>query len=71
PELPDDVDDILHYINAMNEGLMRLEKLPLSLRLIKEIHQVLLTKARSSTLIVIFPLKFSGRNPVPSPKAYI
>jgi len=49
PELPDDVDDILHYINAMNEGLMRLEKLPLSLRLIKEIHQVLLTKARSST----------------------
>lgn len=49
PELPDDVDDILHYINAMNEGLMRLEKLPLSLRLIKEIHQVLLAKARSST----------------------
>jgi len=49
PELPDDVDDILHYINAMNEGLMRLEKLPLSLRLIKEIHQVLLTKTRSST----------------------
>ena len=49
PELPDDVDDILHYIDAMNEGLMRLEKLPLSLRLIKEIHKVLLTKARSST----------------------
>jgi Fic family protein len=49
PELPDDVDDILHYINAMNRGLARLEKLPLSLRLIKEIHQVLLTKARGST----------------------
>jgi len=49
PELPDDVDDILHYINAMNNGLNRLEKLPLSLRLIKEIHQVLLIKARSST----------------------
>lgn len=49
PALPDDVDDILHYINAMNEGLKRLEKVPLFLRLIKEVHQVLLTKARSST----------------------
>jgi Fic family protein len=49
PDLPDDVGDILHYINAMNKGLKRLGKLPLSLRLIKEIHQVLLTGARSST----------------------
>ena len=47
--LPDDVDDILHYINAVHEGLRQLESLPLSLRLIKEIHRVLLTKARSST----------------------
>jgi len=44
-----DVDDILHYIQAMNEGLHRLDKLPLSLRLIKEVHATLLTKARSST----------------------
>lgn len=49
PELPDDVDDILHYISAMNEGLMQLEKLPLSLRLVKKIHKVLLTGSRSST----------------------
>ncbi|MDD5553711.1 MAG: Fic family protein [Candidatus Omnitrophica bacterium] len=48
PDLPKDVDDILHYIQAMNEGLNRLDKLPLSLRLIKEVHAVLLTKARSS-----------------------
>ncbi|OGC40091.1 hypothetical protein A2Y85_06790 [candidate division WOR-3 bacterium RBG_13_43_14] len=48
PELPPDVDDILHYITAMNAGLSRLEKLPLSLRLIKEIHQILLTQARGS-----------------------
>lgn len=48
PELPADVDDILHYIQAMNEGLSRLEKLPLSLRLIKEVHSVLLTKARGA-----------------------
>jgi Fic family protein len=48
PDLPKDVDDILHYIKAMNEGLKRLDKLPLSLRLIKEVHATLLTKARSS-----------------------
>ncbi len=49
PDLPKDVDDILHYIKAMNEGLNRLDKLPLSLRLIKEVHATLLTKARNST----------------------
>ena len=49
PDLPKDVDDILHYIKAMNEGLKRLDRLPLSLRLIKEVHATLLTKARSST----------------------
>ena len=49
PDLPKDVDDILHYIKAMNEGLKRMDKLPLSLRLIKEVHATLLTKARSST----------------------
>lgn len=81
PELPDDVDDILHYINAMNEGLRRLAKLPLSLRLIKEIHQVLLTSARSSTHP--YPGEFRrvqnwvmGTNPadarfVPPPPEYI
>ncbi len=49
PDLPDDVDDILHYIKAMNTGLERLNSLPLSLRLIKEVHSTLLTGARSST----------------------
>ncbi|MFW6140747.1 MAG: Fic family protein [Acidobacteriota bacterium] len=48
PEIPDDVDDILHYIKAMNTGLDRLNSLPLSLRLIKEVHSTLLTDARSS-----------------------
>jgi len=48
PDLPDDVDDILHYIKAMNTGLDRLNSLPLSLRLIKEVHETLLTGARSS-----------------------
>jgi Fic family protein len=49
PDLPDDVDDILHYIKAMNTGLERLNSLPLSIRLIKEVHATLLTGARSST----------------------
>src|SRR3990167_7464428 len=44
--LPKDVNDILHYVQAMNHGLKRLNDLPLSLRLIKEVHQVLMTKAR-------------------------
>lgn len=48
PELPDDVDDILHYIDAMNKGLKKLREIPLSLRLIKEVHKTLLTGARSS-----------------------
>jgi Fic family protein len=80
-ELPDDVDDILHYIEAMNEGLKRLERLPLSLRLIKEIHQVLLTEARGSTYP--YPGEFRrvqnwimGTNPqdarfVPPPPEYV
>lgn len=40
--LPDDVDDILRYIEAMNQGLARLSELPLSLRLVREIHHTLL-----------------------------
>jgi Fic family protein len=39
---PDDIDRILHYIQAMEYGLHRLETLPLSLRFIREIHKVLL-----------------------------
>ena len=40
--LPQDVERILHYINAMEYGLKRLETLPLSLRFISEIHKVLI-----------------------------
>jgi Fic family protein len=48
--LPDDVDDILHYIEALNYGIDRLvhSDFPLSLRLIKELHAKLLSNARSS-----------------------
>jgi len=46
-DLPNDVSDIAHYIEAMNYGLKHLEEIPLSLRLIKDVHKVLLTKART------------------------
>lgn len=46
--LPDDVDDILHYIHALRYGLKRLSELPVSLRLIKEIHKELMKDARST-----------------------
>lgn len=46
--LPADVDDILHYIKALNYGLKRLSDLPLSTRLIKEIHHVLMSGARAT-----------------------
>jgi Fic family protein len=46
--LPKDVDDILHYIEALNYGINRLQEIPLSLRLIKEIHKELMEGARTS-----------------------
>jgi len=45
--LPKDVDDITHYINAMNFGLGKIKDLSLSLRLIRGVHDVLLTNART------------------------
>jgi Fic family protein len=47
-DLPDDVNDILHYIDALNYGIKRLADLPLSLRLLKEIHGELMTNARTT-----------------------
>ncbi len=43
-----DADDILFYIKALNFGTKRLDSLPLSSRLIKEIHSKLMTGARST-----------------------
>jgi len=45
-EVHKDVDEILNYINAMNHGLKRLDAFPLSLRLIREIHEKLLHGVR-------------------------
>lgn len=45
---PKDVEEVVNYVRAMNRGLARLESLPLSLRLIREIHAELLTGVRGS-----------------------
>jgi Fic family protein len=46
--LPQDVDEVVRYVHAMNYGLNRLSDLPLSLRLITEIHRELLVGGRGS-----------------------
>jgi Fic family protein len=48
--LPADVDDILHYLHALDYGFKRIntENFPLSLRFIKELHRKLMDQARSS-----------------------
>ncbi|UUY03853.1 Fic family protein [Svornostia abyssi] len=43
-----DVGDIVNYVRAMNFGLERLSTLPLSLRLIREIHAELLRDGRGA-----------------------
>jgi Fic family protein len=43
-----DVGDIVNYVAAMNFGLQRLNELPLSLRLIREIHAELLRDGRGA-----------------------
>lgn len=48
PEIRNDVSDVVNYVKAMNYGIRRLEELPLSLRLIREIHAILLEGVRGS-----------------------
>ncbi|MGI5819367.1 MAG: Fic family protein [Armatimonadota bacterium] len=43
---PEDVSEVVNYVAAMNLGLTRLAELPLSLRLIREIHERLLKDVR-------------------------
>jgi Fic family protein len=50
PGVPmDDVEEVSHYVAAMNHGLKRLrDGFPLSLRLIREIHKTMLSTGRGS-----------------------
>ncbi|MEI6242312.1 MAG: Fic family protein [Chlamydiota bacterium] len=41
-----DVQEVVNYIKALNHGLQRIEEFPMSTRLIKEIHQILLSNTR-------------------------
>lgn len=50
PGVPlNDVQEVSNYVAAMNYGLRRLPELPLSLRLLKEIHGELLAKGRGAS----------------------
>lgn len=48
--IPQDVDDILHYIKALNYGIRRAQEdnFPMALRFIRELHKQLMDKARST-----------------------
>lgn len=46
--LPQDIEEVVNYVRAMNYGLHRLPELPLSLRLIREIHANLMAGVRGS-----------------------
>lgn len=48
--MPKDVDDILHYIKALNYGMNRMTKdeFPITLRFIRELHKELMDKARQT-----------------------
>ena len=50
PERPRDVDEVVNYVRAMNYGLERLTEIPVSMRLIREIHAQLLEGVRGSNL---------------------
>lgn len=47
---PQDVDDILHYINALNYGIKRVidDDFPITLRFICELHEKLMHQARTT-----------------------
>jgi len=47
-DLPEDVDDILHYIKALNYGLKRLKDFPFVLRFLRELHCELMENARKT-----------------------
>ena len=50
PNHPRDVDEVVNYVSAMNLGLGRLKELPISTRLIREIHAELLQGVRGFSL---------------------
>ena len=47
-DLPKDVDDILHYIKALNYGMRRIKDFPFVLRFVRELHKELMEGARAT-----------------------
>lgn len=43
-----DVEEVINYIKALNYGIKRLKNLPMSLKLIKELHSILLKGVRGA-----------------------
>ncbi len=50
PSTPSDVGEVINYVRAMNYGLARLKELPISTRLIREIHAELMRGVRGGKL---------------------
>ena len=50
PDTPKDVAEVANYVRAMNHGLARLADLPVSVRLIREIHAELMRGVRGGRL---------------------
>lgn len=48
PDTPDDVSEVVNYVRALKHGLARLAQVPLSLRLLREIHGELLRDTRGA-----------------------
>lgn len=48
PERPRDVEEVINYVRAVNHGLERLTDMPVCIRLIREMHRVLLEGVRGS-----------------------
>lgn len=46
--LPADVEEVVNYVHALNHGLRRLPDLPISRRMIRELHARLLSSGRGS-----------------------
>ena len=51
PERPKDVEEVSNYVAALNHGLERLDELPVSTRLIREIHARLLQGVRGGSML--------------------